>query len=206
MSHEVIKPRASHYEDILLYGIPRLLISNSTISRMFVAKVAISGYPINVLSFEATSHGLSHPWHGWIYLTNDAAILVQKMTLITVTLSHEGIGFKLFLLRLTALFREQHLPNLANVIWREKHYVDKKLKHAIQLSFTRPLQAEVWGLKPRLRVIFSSQNAESIILNGNDLQIVNDVIPVPLFKPSVGSESEDEELVEHCNSIVQVKR
>jgi hypothetical protein len=201
-----LRPRTSHYEEILLYGIPRLLNSNTTINRMFVAKVAISGYPISILSFKATSHGLSHPWHGWLHLTNDARIIVQKLTSITVTLSHDGIGFKLFLLRLTALFREKQRRNMKNVIWREKHYVDKKLKHAIQLSFTRSDKTEAWGMKSRLRVIFSSQNAESIILNGNDLQIINDVIPVSGYSCPELSETEDEELIEDCNSLVQIKR
>jgi hypothetical protein len=203
--HE-IKPRTSHYEEILLYGIPRLLISNSTIDRMFVAKVAISGYPISIQSFKATSHGLSHPWHGWIHLQNGTAMMVQKMTSITVTLSHDGIGFKLFLLKLTALFRDHQTANKEGVVWREKHYVDKKLKHAIQLSFTKLEKAEVWALKPRLRVIFSSQNAESIIINGNDLQVVNDVIPVLSHPKSPTTDLAEDPNIEDCNSLVQIKR
>lgn len=157
-----VESQINHWEELLLNG---LTPGMRMITCEFSAKVVLPDRSVHKSTFLCYSLHVDTPWTG-SFLLPERAVLGKDQQLLTMVISHAGVGIKAFVMELG---QEAGL-------WKQKHYVNGNLRQAVQVLIYK--RRSEWIMGRNIRLVFSPQNADSTVFSPMQLQVLNSFTPL----------------------------
>ena len=179
------KQRRTYAEELIVTGaLLKVFRCPSAVQREFVAKVILTGHPLQVVSFSAHHLSDSLPWIGTLTLPASRTVPLPtdcERISLTLVVGHGGVGLKTFFIPISSGLAD--FDEDGDVLYRQKFYVREKLVHSVQLSLQRG-RGRRMTLRPRIRLVFSPMNATAVTLEPFDARCETQIVslagsPIP---------------------------